>query len=382
MTTSQPGTGKKYSIPHKALWIMNLFAIAALLLSYLAPYVSPDTVWWLALFGLAYGTILVINLIFVLLWALRSSRKAFVSLLLCIAGIGKIFSIAEPPVFRSQAPDTTRYHTPLKVMSFNVRLFDLYNWFHNSETRGNIFSFLRKESPDVICFQEFYSSESPKARFQNRDTLHKVLGAPYAHIEYTVTLRGSDHWGIATYSKFPIVGKGSVHFRKRGGNIFIYTDILVGDDTIRVFNTHLESIRFKREDYRFIQNLGKDEIEQDEVAGSMNILRRLKWAFEKRARQVTAIHDSIAASPYPVILCGDFNDTPTSFAVKMLSDDLKDSFRESGVGFGKTYSGPFPSFRIDYIFHSKKMRSFGYTTHKTNLSDHYPISCNITWKKW
>ncbi|MFM7216862.1 MAG: endonuclease/exonuclease/phosphatase family protein, partial [Bacteroidota bacterium] len=251
---------------------------------------------------------------------------------------------------------------------------------HNKETRERIFRFLSEESPDIICFQEFYTSENPKHPMPNRDTLLRVLGAPFSHLRYSITLRETDHWGIATYSKFPIVHKGQVRFDGPTNNVCLYSDISVGEDTIRVYNVHLESIRFRKEDYRFIENLGNDEVEQDELAGGLNILRRLKRAFVKRARQVDKIESEVTKSPYPVLLCGDFNDTPTSYAVKQLSTELKDAFRESGRGFGKTYSGPFPSFRIDYIFHDKRIRSFDYQTHHGNLSDHFPISCKVTWK--
>lgn len=364
----------KHTFIHRFFWILNILALAGLVLSYLAAYVSPAKVWWLALFGLGYGTLLGINLCFVVFWMLRKSKLYRYSLIFSLIGIGKIFGMFQLS-FSHQVEDTgQREKGRLKVMSFNVRLFDLYNWFHSHDTRARIFSFLEKENPDIICFQEFFSSERGTPFFKNDDTLMKVLSA-YAHIEYTLTLHEGDHWGIATFSKYPIINKQAVHFQKRGGNIFIYTDINTGKDTVRVFNTHLESVRFRWEDYKFIQNLGNEDVEQDEVKGGLNILRRLKRAFVKRANQVQVLHDTMDASPYPLILCGDFNDTPPSYTYHILADDLKDAFRESGNGFGKTYSGPFPSFRIDYIFHDKRIRSYGYKTMREELSDHYPISC-------
>src|SRR5205085_1428358 len=128
----------------------------------------------------------------------------------------------------------------LKIMSFNVRLFDLYNWFHNTETRQKIFDFLEKESPDIICFQEFYTSDGKNPSFRNEDTLRYYLGAKFAQLEYTVNLHNTDHWGIATFSRYPIINKESNHFAEHGGNIFITSDVKVGDDTIRIINTHLE----------------------------------------------------------------------------------------------------------------------------------------------
>lgn len=372
---------KQYSFPHRVVWLANLFFICCLALSYLSKYISPADAWWLTFFGLGYGTLLIINLLFVLVWIWRKSRKFLASLMVCMAGINYFFSIYEPAFFRAKAPDPSRYVQPLKVMTFNVRLFDLYNWFHNKETRDKIYRFLQQESPDIVCFQEYFSSDDPNSDFRCNDTLPRILAAPYSQLRYTVNLNGTEHFGTATYSKFPILREGSVRFKSRTGNVFLFTDILVGEDTIRVFNTHLESIRFRREDYRFIENLGNDEIDQEELEGGLNILRKLKRAFVKRGAQVEIIQEYIRRSPYPVILCGDFNDTPVSYTMGTLTNELKDAFRISGEGWGKTYTGVFPSFRIDYILHDKTMKSFGYVTHRQALSDHYPVSCYVTWKK-
>lgn len=365
-----------YPMLHRLIWTGNIIAALGLVCSFLAAWVSPVRIWWLTLFGLGFEVLLIINLCFLIYWSVWRKKKLFLSLALVLLGLGKVFGIIQFHAFATppKTLDKEGYH---KFMSFNVRLFDLYNWFHNKETRGKIFRFLADESPDIICFQEFYSSDNPKNHFNNEDTLKKVLNARYAHIDYTVTMHEADHWGIATYSKYPIIKKCSVHFAKKGGSIFIYSDIKVGNDTFRVFNTHLESVRFGWKDYRFIENINKDDVEQDEIAGSLNILRRLKRAFIVRAKQIQVMKDSVNASPYPVIVCGDFNDTPSSYTYAHISKGLKDAYRESGNGLGKTYSGPFPSFRIDYIFHDEHFKSGGYMTIKEKLSDHYPISCYL-----
>ena len=364
------------SLFHRIIWILNIFALGGLGLAMLAAYVNPEHFWWLSLFGLGFEILLVINLIFVLFWLLVQSKRFLFSLALVILGIGKVFGIIQVhPFATSQEKLAAKGY--VKVMTFNVRLFDLYNWFHNNQTRGRIFNFLSAESPDIVCFQEFYSSDKKPNKFKNDDTLKKVLNARYSQIEYTVTLRKTDHWGIATYSKYPIVHQQSVHYAKKGGSIFIFSDIKIGADTVRVFNTHLESVRFGWNDYHFIENINKDDVEQDEVAGSLHILRRLKHAFVVRAQQIKVLKDSINASPYKVIVCGDFNDTPSSYTYHYVSSNLEDAFRESANGLGKTYSGPFPSFRIDYILHDPGIKSAGYKTLKAKLSDHYPISCWI-----
>jgi endonuclease/exonuclease/phosphatase family metal-dependent hydrolase len=368
---------KKRSLFRRLMFVLNVIAMITLLFSYAASFISPDKIWWLALFGLGYGIIFSINLFFIVFWLLLRDRKFWFSLIIILVGFSKILNIFEFH-FLSNQPDKklNDHEYPIKIMSFNVRLFDLYNWTHNHETRAGIFNFLSKESPDIVCFQEYYSCDSTDQDFKNNDTLKKVIPSGYSHIEYSLTLRGTDHWGIATFSKYPIIHKQAVHFQQKGGNIFIFSDLVVGRDTIRVFNTHLESIRFGMKDYKFIENLGNN-VEEDEVDRSVSIIRRLKRAFIKRAKQVEVLHQYIVQSPYPVILCGDFNDTPSSYTYSILSDGLKDAFRESGSGFGKTYAGAFPSFRIDYILHDHSFDSYGYQTVRENLSDHYPIICRV-----
>jgi endonuclease/exonuclease/phosphatase family metal-dependent hydrolase len=363
----------------RIMWVLNILAVLAFVLSFSASWISPEKIWWIALFGLGYEILFVINFSFFIYWIFLRNKKYILSLLFIILGTSKIFGIVQLN-FSSGDETVLKDNGYLKVMTFNVRLFDLYNWFHNSETRQKIFEFLQQESPDIICIQEFYSSDKKNSTFRNDDTLHYYLNAAFAHLEYTVNLHESEHWGIATYSKYPIIKKQAKHFAKRGGNIFISSDIKIGKDTIRVINTHLESIHFGWSDYKFIANLNNDDVEQDEIKGSLTIIRRLRKAFIKRATQVDVLNDSIEASPYPLIVCGDFNDTPSSYTYSILSDHLDDAFRKSGNGSGKTYAGPFPSFRIDYIFHDRRFRSSAYRTIKEKLSDHYPVSCLVKLK--
>jgi len=367
----------KKSFFKRIIWWLNVLVAIALLFSILAAWISPETIWWLALFGLGFEILFVINALFAIFWIVTKDRRLLLSMALIILSLGNISGIFQFNFSNREEPElkADRY---IKVMTFNVRLFNLYNWFHNTETRKKIFDFLEKESPDIICSQEFYSSDRKDMLFKNDDTLRHYLRAPYSQIEYTYSMRKTDHWGIATFSKFPIVRREATHFAQKSGNVFIASDIKIGNDTVRVYNVHLESVRFGYSDYKFIQNLNNENVEQDEISGSLSILRHLKQGFVRRARQVDILHDSLVRSPHPVILCGDFNDTPSSYTYSVLSDDLKDAFKESAQGTGKTYAGPFPSFRIDYIFHDPSIKSEGYRTATEKLSDHYPV---ITYMK-
>jgi endonuclease/exonuclease/phosphatase family metal-dependent hydrolase len=158
-------------------------------------------------------------------------------------------------------------------------------------------------------------------------------------------------------------------------NIAIFTDILVNNDTIRVFNVHLQSYGIDPNKYSIMEspiiNEGDDIREVKEVG-----LKVIK-ASMLRAKQARVISEYVRKSPYPVIVCGDFNDTPVSFTYQKTRGELKDSFVQSGKGFARTFIGKLPSFRIDYILHSRVFRSYNYKQYNLKLSDHIPITCDL-----
>jgi endonuclease/exonuclease/phosphatase family metal-dependent hydrolase len=258
----------------------------------------------------------------------------------------------------------------LKVMSYNVKVFDLYNWSNNKKTRSQIFGLIEDESPDIACFQEFVHRD--KSDFATTDSLKKRIKFPYANVEYTSHGRQEYHFGIAIFSKYPIINSQRLDFGYKGNNACIFSDIKVGADTFRIYNMHLQSIAFSKDDYKYAEDLQKSTETQD-IEKSKNIIKRLKKAFITRARQAEIIHESIESSPYPVIVCGDFNDTPASYTYNTISKGLNDAFIQSGTGLGKSYAGAFPSFRIDYILFSDKFKSHEFRTIKEELSDHFPV---------
>lgn len=348
-------------------------AVAGLLASYLAPYVDPKNFWFVAFFGLAYPVLVIANICFVVYWAVQLKLRCLISLAAILGGWMTLRNFAQVSFEGSPAEDSTK--TRIKVMSYNVRLFDLYNWSNNLQTRDKMFSLIADQAPDIMCLQEFYTSENGK--FNNLDTLLKLQKAKCYDAEYTITLRSTDHWGIATFSVYPIVNSGKIVFNTRSNNICIFSDLLIGSDTVRVYNMHLQSIKFGYADYKFIEDLKKNGEAEEFDEKSMNLLRRLKRGFVKRSEQASLVADHIARCPYPVIVCGDFNDTPSSFVYHRIGEGLTDAFVESGNGLGRTYVGEFPSFRIDYILHSPQLKGYNFNTVHERLSDHFPITCTL-----
>jgi len=364
---------KKFSFRSSGYFIVVLVVSSVCLLCVGAAFINPADFWGIALFGLLFHFVYPVNFILLLVSLLRRKKIFILSFIPFILGIHTFQGVFQFGFVGDEKRESDTLS--VKVMSYNVRLFDLYNWSNSEGTRKKIFSLLESQSPDILCIQEFYSSE--KKPLRNLDTLVTFLKAKYYHVEYPVTLRGADHWGIATFSAYPIFNKGVVYFGKRNGNVCIYSDVAIHGDTLRIFNTHLESIRFRKEDYRFIQNI-ENSNEDQTLRGSKNILMRMKRAYKKRATEAMLIDSLMASSPYKHILCGDFNDPPASYTYAVLSENMQDAFRESGLGFGATYIGPFPAYRIDYIMHDKSIRSFNYKKIPVKLSDHYAITCDLS----
>lgn len=251
-------------------------------------------------------------------------------------------------------------------------------WTEEKTTRNSIFDFLDEENADIVCLQEFYNStrKNPDYEFNTLDTLQEFLRAKNFHVDYSTTLRGTDNWGLITFSAFPIANRGKVEFPIETDNTCIYTDIVKAGDTIRIYNMHLASIKLEKRDYKLLQEI-KDNNYSEELKQELAILGKLKAGFQMRALQANAIAESIKNCPYKIIICGDFNDTPSSYAYHRIRNGLKDAFVEEGSGMGRTYNGKLPSFRIDYILHSPELTTYSFKNHKLNLSDHFPISAQI-----
>ncbi len=371
--TKKKSTTKRLRTPGRLILILNSIAIAALLLSYLASYINPAKFTFLALAGISYPVILLINILFVITWMGMGRLWFTLSLAAILLGYPHLRALFQ---FNHSSENTLSGEPNIKVVNYNVRLFDLYNWSKNSETRDKIFDFLKSTDADIYCFQEFFHNDD--GYFPVLDTLKSLLKTDFSKTDYFLTVKKSNHFGIATFSRFPIINSGKISLEEKSQNYTLFTDLLIKKDTVRVYNVHLQSIHFSYEDYDFYEEIGKQKDQAELKKGWGKILKKLYRAFQKRGKQVDFLEEHIQSSPYPVIVCGDFNDTPSSYTYHTISKGLKDAFVEKGNGFGKTYRGIFPSFRIDYMFHSPQLKCLEYSRPAIDYSDHYPIVSRFT----
>jgi endonuclease/exonuclease/phosphatase family metal-dependent hydrolase len=345
-----------------------------MLLCYCAPYIHPNTIQILPFFGLGYPIIFLVNFIVFVIWIIVRSKWAIFGLFVILLG-GKLH-------FRSLSLNfinDERKSTELKIVSYNVRLFDVYNpnLDEGLETRNQIFQFLRREQPEVVCFQEFYSQDKP-TRFETMDSLFQVMGTHIYHQRSAYKRIARQNFGIAMFSKYPMIAKGDVMFETQGSQDFnycIYADIVKDQDTFRIYDVHLQSIKLQS-DYYSAQN---DPIANlTEESAIRLIYRKLQSAYVKRAEQARRVVNHVKTSPYPTIVCGDFNDTPMSYTYNQFDRILTDAFRNTSTGIGVTYVGKMPAGRIDYIFHSPELTSSDFKIQQEVLSDHRAISCTIS----
>lgn len=363
-------------ILRKLILYTNVVFAVFLIFSFLSPYLSPEKIWFPAFIGLAYPYILLVNLFFLLGWIFLKRKELLISLLAILLGWGTLsnylgirpFRFLKKDHYGNMVREQRKADKQVKFLSYNVRAFNVYRWEDNPSTRTEILAFIRDENPDVLCLQEFFSGNL--SGFRERELNRKLDHLSYRHIDYTIS-SPRRHYGIATFSHYPIIHSGSIPLEDRV-SICIYSDILMNKDTFRVYNCHLQSIYLDSKRYQLLDSL-KFRYDDKQMAEIKDISFRLRDAFIKRAAQADIIAAHISSCPYPVTVCGDFNDTPVSYTYRTIRDGLQDAFAESGWGLGRTYNGKFPSFRIDYILHSESIDALFFSREKVLLSDHFPI---------
>lgn len=354
----------------------NIVAFVFLLLSILAAYINPDYFWPLALFGLAYPIILAVNIFFVVSWVFR--RRWF--FLLSFTGILLSYPQLQGQIATGAFWSDKHTKTDIRVLSYNVRSFDLYNWSKRSHSRKSMLDSIASVKADVICFQEFHSN--PK-NIDNEKTL-KEMGYKYSVEAVELKQTDGHRWSVAIYSRLPIENSGTflkqATFNQKGKPYHrgCFADVRVNDTLVRIMSVHLQSVHLDYHDYDVIKEV-KDE-QSGQKKDLLKIGVKLAKAFSKRGVQTMELLDFLDKSPYPVVLCGDFNDTPSSFAYQSVNGKLQDAFLKGGKGIGATYNGLVPFLRIDYIFTSRELRCRHMEINGNPESDHFPLVADILLK--
>lgn len=370
--------GKIRTITRRLFLAFTIILVVLFLLSCLAPYVHPGNWWVISFLGIGFPILLILVVLTFAAWLIfLLPRYALIpgfALLLGIPGIRVFLSFHTPRAFEYRKEPGT-----IRVMSWNVARFIELKKNNNrgSRQREEMFELIKKQDADILCLQEFHTSQD-EAYYDNIKAV-KALG--YPHFYFSYDLDGDQHYySSIIFSKYPVVDSGLLRYpRPTLPDVLIHADIRVGRDTFRVYTTHMQSLQFGKSDYERMRQIrsGDDSL----VKNSRNLLSKIKRGFTNRSIQADLIAEVTGISPHPVIFCADLNDIPNSYTYHTVRGDMQDAFLKKGFGIGRTFSGIFPTLRIDYIFADRQFDVLQFTRILRRYSDHYPIIADIRYAK-
>lgn len=345
----------------RAVIALNILIVVVTVLAYYSPVISPLKFWPAAFAGLIFPVLLFMNVAFILLWLSFRKKWFLLSLVCLIAGWNRIgefmhFRFPDPEIEETQ-------DSIIHIASFNAlkfyRLYPQKKGFRD-RLKGLMQEITTGQPLDIFCVQEAVMAESVRG----------VLDFPH---RYRI-----DNSPVYVLSRFPISNTGSFDFGDPG-QYCGWADISTSQGMIRVYNLHLYSNLITNEAEQLMEERNFKESQTWYNAGE--ILRRYRKATVQRSRQAKIIGKHIKESPYPVIVCGDFNDVPLSYVYHQIKGSLEDSFEACGAGIGATYNGRIPGLRIDHILAGSEFEFLSHSVIKGNYSDHFPIVSKIRFKE-
>jgi endonuclease/exonuclease/phosphatase family metal-dependent hydrolase len=362
----------------KKIWlILNIGVVLWVLVGAYCMLVPPYEFWPAAFIAFSLPGALILNILFLLYWLLKRSWYVILPLSVLLFGwnyYGRLLAINPGEEEPGQEAKT------VQVLSFNTHAFSAYDDREAGKFESSIemIDWVSRHPADVFCLQEFYSRK-------NSDVFNTVsrIGIRYDKDHYFSSAQSDRHnakFGIAIFSKHPILDRGEIIFDKNTANRVLWADLDMKGDTIRVYAVHLQSMSIKATDIEnTYSSIGNEDSFKRE---GRNVARRLRKGFIARGHQVELLIEHFQKSPYPFIVSGDFNDIPFSYTYNELAKELDNAMVEAGTGVGATYNGPIPFLRIDNQFYSKGLRAYDFKTyHEMGLSDHFPISAKYVLEK-
>ena len=273
----------------------------------------------------------------------------------------------------SRRPSVPHSNT-VSLLSANVRIFNVYAQLRDPDNASskNFIRWLATSPADVLCLQEYYNeprrSKESGGVFQSEDPLGRGSGR-HSFVSTSLTNRVGAEFGMAIFSRYPIVRRGVIPFGKLTQNHAMWADLARATDTIRVFNVHFQSMSMAESDI-----VTATESRAGLRQKAPTLLRHFRNGAVARGMQVDTVLARVLRSPYPVLLAGDFNDLPYSYTYDQLADHLQNAWASTGLGIGATYHGQLPFLRIDQQFASPQWQVLSCRVHQEiKWSDHYPV---------
>lgn len=341
--------------------LLTAVTAVTMVVTFFVPYVDPGRVWFFPVLGLAAPAVYVVTVVLALYWIIRWRLvRAGIMVALVVVGLFKV-SLFYRPEFRRNYGDERYDRRAFKVMTYNVRGFYGENGLSSV---GDVLQLIGDHNPDIICLQEF------NARLAERSEEFALLDEKYESAHFGRTQAPDSVYGatMAILSKYRILRTGTVLTPSSS----VWADVMVGDDTVRVFNNHLRSTAINASDNEFItgHRFLSDTARETRIR---SIVTRLRENSVLRARQVDSIAKVVGATRTRKIVCGDFNDTPMSYVYRTMAKGLRDAFSECGSGYSHTFRGFYNTLRIDYVLSSEGLETLSYEVLPVEYSDHHPV---------
>ncbi len=356
----------------------NIVAVIVFLISCIAPYLDPERWWFFTLLGFTFPFLLVILLVFAVWWLFIKKKYALISVIALLIGFKSIsvfFAFHSTSSFKME-----RDQRSVRIVSWNVARFIelMKNNNKGSQTRLRMMEQLQEQNADILCLQEFQSSILPNY-YNNIYYITKQLKYPFFYFVYDQDGDGQ-YYSSIIFSRFPIIDSGSVRYpRPSNPDVLLFADIKAGEDTIRVYTTHLQSLHFKKNDYELVTRIKRAD--DSLLSNSRTIFSKLKTGIVNRRIQADIVAKVMDDSPFPRIFCADMNDIPNSYAYYTIRGDMQDAFLKKGFGIGRTFSAISPTLRIDYIFADDHFRINQFRRTVKDYSDHYMLVTDVELKK-
>lgn len=353
----------------------KLFLVLHLLISVLLLYpqfITPLSFIWINGFlGIATPYFVVLELLFLIFWLAAKPVMSIISvatLAISWKTIVVLFAWHPGTIFPLVKKENT-----LRIISWNVKGFNGNQKTSTLKLRTQDIAYsIQKWDPDIICMQEYNTNERTNDIANHANYFNKKY--PYNFFSKDYQTAQKDYFsGCIIFSKYKIINAQRIGYLNEEGLIFV--DILKGDDTARIYTTHLASYHFKDDDYKAIDEA--TQANNDAINAKRGVARKMRHAFMERAIQAGIVRNSIDHTPYPTILTGDFNDVPSSYTYRFIKGDWQDAFLQKGFGVGATYLGLSPTLRIDYILANDQWKIRAWESLDENLSDHHMIMADL-----
>lgn len=331
----------------KIIYFFNAISATVLLLSYILPSIPPKSFSLFSVLSLGVPFLLLINVLFFLYWLIKVKKQLILSLVVLSIGY-----LCFGSLYKFSSSNTSENETNLSIMNYNVRLFNVYEWIDEKHLETKIVDFIKEKHPDVLSLQEYHP--------------HKNIDFSFYDYKFEKLSGGKIKYGQAIFSKFPIINTGSVEFPNTSNNA-IFADIVKNNDTIRIYNIHLQSLRISAD---------VDVLKQE---NSERLLKSVRKTFEMQQFQTELFLLHKEKCTYKMIISGDFNNTAFSYIYNEIKGDLNDAFKIAGNGFGRTYDFKFFPVRIDFILLDESFKANNFKTFDVHFSDHYPILAKVSY---